>query len=431
MMQKLLYILFGLTLFQFGASAQTSTTSFNVDGIKVIFKPTLKKVINIRLYFRGGVTNYPPGRAGIENLALEAAAECGTQKYEANALRDTADKYGVLLSGQSTYDYGYIQLNCIARYFSKGWDLFSDLVTNPVFKESEVSLLKARMITAAQQSESNPDAQLYKLQMKAAFENTSYAIDPNGDEQTIEGFSADDLKSYYKSLLNKNRIFIVAVGNIDKQELFEKILAAFADIPSFPYVGDDLKTPVWTDNKMVSEQRNLKIDYVGAVLPAPNFTSVDYVPFRLAISGLSGNLYMALRSNNNLSYNPSARALAFKMPLAIMSASSNNPKEVTRVMMRTLKAIQATGYTEEWLQHIKNIYITNSYINDQSSAQVTENLGLAEILGNWQYADDLPQLVNMTTVEQMNRVIGYYVPGLRWAYLGNLDAIEGWKPPPY
>jgi len=140
---------------------------------------------------------------------------------------------------------------------------------------------------------------------------------------------------------------------------------------------------------------------------------------------------MALRSNNNLSYNPSARALAFKMPLAIMSASSNNPKEVMRVMMRTLKAIQATGYTEEWLQHIKNIYITNSYINDQSSAQVTENLGLAEILGNWQYADDLPQLVNMTTVEQMNRVIGYYVPGLRWAYLGNLDAIEGWKPPPY
>ena len=95
------------------------------------------------------------------------------------------------------------------------------------------------------------------------------------------------------------------------------------------------------------------------------------------------------------------------------------------------KLIQANGYNDEWLQHIKNTYITNSYINDQSSAQVTENLGLAEILGNWQYADDLPELVNMTTVEQVNRVIGYYITGLRWAYLGNLDAIEGWKPPPY
>jgi predicted Zn-dependent peptidase len=334
-MKKLLYILLGINLFQCGVAAQTSTTSFNVDGIKVIFKPTLKKVINIRAYFRGGVTNYPPGRAGIENLALDAAAQCGTKKYEANALRDTAEKYGVLLSGQSTYDYGYIQLNCIASYFNKGWELFSDIVTNPAFNESELRILKTREIAAAQRSESNPDSRLYKLQMKAAFENTSYAIDPNGDEETLQGFNADDLKSYYKSLLNKNRIFIVAVGNIDKQELFEKILAAFADIPSFPYVGDDLKTPVWTDKKMVSEQRNLKIDYVGAVLPAPNFTSVDYVPFRLAISGLSGNLNMALRSMTSLSYNPFANALAFKMPLAIMSASSSYPKEVMRLMMLT------------------------------------------------------------------------------------------------
>jgi hypothetical protein len=37
----------------------------------------------------------------------------------------------------------------------------------------------------------------------------------------------------------------------------------------------------------------------------------------------------------------------------------------------------------------------------------------------------------MTTVEQMNRVISYYITGLRWVYLGNLAAIEGWKPPPY
>ena len=142
------------------ASAQTSTTSFNVNGVKVIFKPTQKKVINIRIYFRGGVANYKPERAGIENLALQAATSCGTKKYPALAMRDTAEKYGVLLSGESTYDYGFIQLNCVSMYFNQGWDLFSEAINNPVFDETEVNLLKTRAITGSQRRGSDPSVRL-------------------------------------------------------------------------------------------------------------------------------------------------------------------------------------------------------------------------------------------------------------------------------
>src|ERR1700733_3973471 len=236
------------------ARAQTTTTSINVNGIKVIFKPTQKKVINIRFYFRGGVTNYKAEQAGIENLALEAATSCGTKKYTGVALRDTAEKYGVQLSGESAYDYGYIQLNCISMYFNQGWDLFSDAINNPAFDEAEVNLLKTRAITGSQRRGSDPNAQLFALQMKAAFENTPYAIDPLGTEQTLAGLSADDLKNYYKTLLNKNKLFIVAVGNLDKQDLYEKILYAFDAFSSSPYVAENLKAPAWTDNKLVTEE---------------------------------------------------------------------------------------------------------------------------------------------------------------------------------
>jgi hypothetical protein len=37
----------------------------------------------------------------------------------------------------------------------------------------------------------------------------------------------------------------------------------------------------------------------------------------------------------------------------------------------------------------------------------------------------------MVTVEQLNNVINYYIKGLRWGYLGNTDAIAGFKPPVY
>src|SRR5687768_7704299 len=84
-----------------GALAQTKATSFNVDGIKVILKPTQKQIINISMYYRGGVANYPAEKAGIENLALAAATDCGTKKFNKDAFKDREDAFGVEVTGSS------------------------------------------------------------------------------------------------------------------------------------------------------------------------------------------------------------------------------------------------------------------------------------------------------------------------------------------
>jgi len=430
-MKKILLILTVLSTGFNTLLAQSTTTSFTVEGIKVIFKPSVKKVINVRVYFRGGVTNYPIIKAGIENLALEATTQCGTNKYSADAFRDTCDKYGISIFGDSGYDAGFIQLNCIAKYFNTGWDLFTDAVNNPVFDASQTDLLKERILSYIKSYYSKANNNLSDVLMKNAFANTPYAINPIGTEQTVAGITADDLKDYYSKILNKNQMFIVVVGNITKDELYEKILRAFNNIRSAPYTAPNLTTPPLIDNKLLSRAQDIKINYVGAVMNAPEFTSPDFVPFRLALSGLSGNLYAYIRSSQSLAYDPGANILQLRMPVSIMTASSNNPQKVMEAMLTVLKQVQARGYDDEWLQHIKNTYITTSYINEQSTAEITNSLGRAEILGNWQYDDDLPQLVNMVTVEQLNNVISYYIKGLRWGYVGNVDAIAGFNPPVY
>ncbi|MEO6520910.1 MAG: pitrilysin family protein [Mucilaginibacter sp.] len=411
--------------------AQSETTSFDVGGIKVIFKPTQKNVINIRVYFRGGVTNYSSDKAGIEDLALEATTQCGTQKYSANAFRDTCEKYGVLMYGNSSYDYGYIQVNCISKYFNKSWDLFTQALFSPTFNAADVSLLKTKAIATIRRYDTNPENRLTKLEMRNAFATTPYKTDPGGTEETVNAFTADDLKNYYQGLLNKQRMFIVVVGNLTKQELYERILKSFDHIKSEPYTTPELITPDFNDNKLMVDRRDLKINYVGAIMNAPDFSSHDFMPYRLAIAGLSGNLYSHIRSSQGLSSDPSAMTYLNKMPYTVMDASTNDPQRVMMIMMNTLKSIQRTGYQEEWLQHIKNSYIIGNYINGQSASQITNSLGLAEILGNWHYADDLPQLVNMVTVEQMNYVINRYIIGMRWNYVGNVSAIEGFVVPKF
>jgi predicted Zn-dependent peptidase len=402
-----------------------------VDGIKVIFKPTLKNVINIRMYFRGGVTNYTANKAGIEDMTLEAAVTCGTVKYGVNAFRDSSDRYGIAMYGKSTYDYGFIQVNCISKYFNQGWDLFSQAVMEPIFDAKELDIIRNDAIAANRTYRSDPDNHLDELLIQNAFKNTPYEIDPRGTDESLSNLTSTDLANYYKTILNKNKIFIVAVGNISKQELYEKIITAFDNIPTQPYVPADLRVPILKDNKLTTESRELKTNYVGAIMNAPEYTSIYYVPFRLGVSGIGGNLYQYLRSEHNLSYSPDAATVPLKMPYAEMHAGTTSPQEVIFAMMKILKEVQSNGLNEEWLQHIKNTYITDSYIHDQSASQITNSLGLAEILGGWHYADDLPKLVQMVTVDQVNMALISYIVGLRWSYMGNTDAIEGFKPPAY
>lgn len=411
--------------------AQSETQAFDVDGIKVILKPTIKQIISVRIYYRGGVANYPAVQAGIESFALQATTECGTAKYNANDYRDLADKYGIELGSEAETDYGDIQMGCVAKYFKEGWELFAEAVKNPVFDVSEVQLLRNKMLANIRQVQSDPDKHSDQLIVKNAFEGTPYATDPDGDESVVQALTAADLKNYYTSILNKNQIFIVVAGKISKEELTEKIKASFGDLPSRPYRAVTYSEPAWGDNKVLVEKRELSTNYINAIMNAPPVNSTDFVPFRLGIAAFGGALFGELRTRLNLSYNPGTSIVMQQMPYALMFVSTTSPKEAVEAMTKQLNRVRDYGLTKGGLGHLKSSFITNNYIKQQSSSAITGTLGVAEVLGGWQLADSLPALVGQVTVDQINMVMNKYIVGLRWSYLGDGkladDAAEAFK----
>jgi zinc protease len=418
-MKKILITVLFLCGRLYSALAQSETTSFDVDGIKVIFKPTLKEIINVRMFYRGGVTNYPAGQAGIESFALEATNDCGTKKYNANIYRDRADKYGIDIGSEAEYDYGNIQMQCVTKYFNEGWDLFTESITNPVFDAGEVELLRSKIVAKVRDQQSNPDKRVEQLILQNAFEGTPYATDPNGTDEVLSKLTAGDLKNYYSSILNKNRMFIVVAGKISKAELIAKIKASFSTLPSKPYTAVTLKEPIWNDYRMVKEDRNLSTNYLNAIMNAPTFNSADYIPYRVGISALGGSLFAELRTRLNLSYDPGTYSVMQQMPYGIMFVSTTDPKEAVQAINRQVKKVLSHGLSPEGLQRIKSSFITTNYIKQQSTASITGSLGIAEVLGGWQIADDLPKSIEKVTVDQINQAMYKYIVGLRWSYLGD------------
>ncbi|MDT3402758.1 M16 family metallopeptidase [Mucilaginibacter terrae] len=428
-MNKIFLMLMTGLFFVTAASAQTTpattsvstitTTSFEVNGLKVIFKPTVKEVISVRMYFRGGNANFAASQAGIESFALKAATDCGVKSYSSNTFRDMADKYNINIGGSADYDYGYIGLNCVAKYFNEGWNLFNKAVTEPVFEESEVQLLKQKALAAVKTGETNPDDRIEKLGVQSAFRGTPYAYDPDGSEETLSRLNGIDLKNYYYKLLNKNRMFLVVAGKITRQQLEAKIKEAFANLPSAPYTPAVYQNPLFVGDKAVMEKRDLATNYMSAIMNAPVMSSPDYVPFRMGINALSGSLFGQLRTKYNLSYAPGAFSTINQQPYAMMYVSTTNPKEAARIMIDVLNRLKKSTLTTAGLRDMKSGYITTNYMKLQNSESVTGNLGEAEIMGDWNYAERMPDLINNVTPDQISKALNKYIAGLRWVYLGN------------
>ena len=410
-----IYVLF----ISLGALAQTKATSFDVDGIKVILKPTQKQIINISMYYRGGVANYPAEKAGIENLALAAATDCGTKKFNKDAFKDREDAFGVVVTGSSGYDNGAISLNCISRFFNEGWDLFAEAIVNPVFDAKELEMLKEQMISGLKQSESDPDDRIDRLTIQNAFSGTPYAVDPAGEEGTLSKFTAEDVKSYYyNQLLNKNRMFIVVVGKVTKEEITKRIKASFSKLPAKPYSAKKFSMPV-ASVKLLAEDRPLATNYITGSMNAPAVSSSDYLPYRLAISALSNRLFREIRTKRNLSYAPYAHSVNRLMPYSVMYVSTTDPKAAVAVMIDELQDLRENGFTEDELESGKSGFITNNYMKEESTGAITAALGSAEVLGDWRIADETAERITRVSLAEMNSVLKKYVKSIRWSYLGD------------
>ncbi|WP_199119287.1 pitrilysin family protein [Pedobacter sp. ASV28] len=213
-----------LLLIFFVANAQTKPISFEVNGLKVILQPTQKETVSMKMYFRGGVMNYSAAQEGIENLALSTAATCGTKNYSVADYHELADEYGIEIAGESTRDYGSISMDCILKYYEKGWKLFSDAIVNPVFDEANFNIERDKILLSILGSGSNPEIRVKQLSIQAMFAESPYSKDPLGSTDAVRKLRIDSVKNYYYNvLLNRNRMFLVVAANLTKEEL-EKAL---------------------------------------------------------------------------------------------------------------------------------------------------------------------------------------------------------------
>jgi len=392
----------------------------NIDGVKVIVQPGGNNIIVMQTIIKGGVQNYPAGKAGIENLAVRALTECGTEKDDKNSFKDKLDKVSAQVYGYSDMDYASFSLNCIKNDLEKVWPLYTDALLTPRFDTKEFARIKQDAITFIKTNESFPDNAIDKMAKQTAFAGKNYSKEPMGSVTSVSSITVADAKKYWKSILTRSRMLIVVVADLEKNDIEKKVKEFLDKVPAgIPFVAKkDNYTPA--ANTFIPKQRDNATNYVQGITGGPLPGASDYNAFVLAMRIFTTRHFVDIRTKNGLSYAPRVSFNQGNTSYTNITVSTTDPNKYIATARALIDKVKQEGFTESELKNEKTGYLTGIYFRQETNEEQAASLATSEVIhGNWKKAIQIRDDIKKVSLEQMNNAFKKYINNITWVYQGD------------
>ncbi|MET0636372.1 MAG: pitrilysin family protein [Chitinophagaceae bacterium] len=424
-MKKLVnYLCAALLLAPLLSTAQSAPYDMMINGVKVIVKPSGNDIVVIQTIIKGGVQNYPATKAGIESIAMTALTECGTLQDDKNSFKNKLDKVSAQVYGYTMMDFASFNLNCIKSDLQTVWPLYTEALLTPKFDEKEFARIKQDAINAIRDGESSPDNAIDKLARQTAFAGRNYSKDPQGTVEIMEKITAAETKKYWKSILTKNKMVIIVVGDIDKANIEKMMKGLTAGIPAGAAFVSKKESYVPAVNSFKPVARENATNYVQGIAGAPLPGSPDYNAYNLAMRIFSNKHFIEIRTKNGLSYAPGAWFSGGNTPYANLTVSTTDPDKYIAVARALIDKVKTEGFTEAELKNEKMGYLTGiHYRNETNEAQAASLANNEVVYGDWKRSIRINEDIKKVTLQQINAAFAKYMTNITWVYQGDVKKV--------
>jgi zinc protease len=407
------------------APTDTNTTSFDVNGLRIILRRvTSNEVVAANLYLLGGTRQTGAAQAGLEPFLLEAS-ERGTVGYPRELLREKMARLGSLIGVDADHDWTTFAMRSTTATFDSTWSIFADRVMRPVLDSGEVELLRGQLLSGVRQRRDSPDAQLEYLADSLAFEGHSYGIAPSGTETSLRRIALADLRRYRQEQMVTSRMLLVIVGDVDRARLERVVGATLATLPKGSYAWTPPAPPPPRPSGVVIERRELPTNYLLGYFPGPSAASADYQPLRIATSVLSGRFFAEIRSKRNLSYAVHAPFVDRAIATGGVYVTTVDPRTTLALMREELRNLQEGWITPRGLDQLRQQFITEYFLDNETNADQANFLARAQLYrGDWRRAATFVDELRAVTPDDVRRVARQYLHDLRLAYIGDPSKLD-------
>jgi len=408
------------------------------NGLNVWFvRDSELPIISMNLVFNAGATADPQDRAGLASFT-SSLLNTGTKTRSAVDVANDLQSIGATLFANSNWDSSNVAMQTLSKNLDKALGIYSDVVTNAGFPESEFQTLQRRSLIGFVQRKDNANAIANVVYSKLLYgKDHPYGKSLGGDETSVKALTRDQVQKFYATYYVPNNAVLIVSGDTDAKAMLPKLEAAFkdwkqADVPKIAVPGaSTLANPgIYVVDKPGAAQSVISIGQVGVARDNP-----DYFPL-LVMNSILGGQFSA-RVNLNLrerkGYTYGARtSWSFRRGPGPFEASADVQTAVTKEsvieFMKELNGIRGSiPVTPDELEYNKQSIIRRYPQGFETVGQISNQLTNLVTYGlSDSYFNDYIRNINAVTLDDVNRVAKKYLTPDRMSVLivGDRAVIE-------
>jgi zinc protease len=374
-------------------------------------------VVTLRLLLQAGSVCDAPGKSGVAALAA-ALLDQGTTTRSAEQIADTIDSIGGGLGTGAGNDLSFANVVVMKDSLALGFDLLSDVVRNPAFKQEEIDRQRQQAVSSLKVSFEDPDFVASVVFDRLVYGFHPYGMPGSGTPESLQSITATDLQAFHQRYYAPNNAILAVVGDVTAEEAFasaERVFGNWAkrDVPPVQSAEQPVATRrLVIVNKPDAVQTEIRVGHLGIQREHKDYLAMDLAVKILGGEG-SNRLHRVLRSERGLTYGAQASMQSLKQGgdfMADTDTRTETTAEVLRVIVDEFQKLQRERVHERELADAQ-AYLAGSFpltieTPDAIAAQVLDVLFYGLPLSD---IETYRERVNDITVADIQRVARQYL----------------------
>jgi zinc protease len=319
------------------------------NGLHVLMlEDHTRPVVSFGLAVRRGIAIEASGSEGIATLCGEVMQR-GAGGRDALEMAHSVDALGATFGVAVSWDAIHIGASGLARDADTLLQIVSDVTLRPRFDEIEVRKARDEQLAELAGAIDNPRTLLRWQIARTLYPEHRYGAPGAGRPETVAGFTAADVRSFYGRVFHPNNAIFYATGDFDAERLLGQVESALGTwmrhgVPE-PVIGPPRVVPAARRIVVVDRpdmvQVQVAVAHEGLRRIDPRRIPASLLNDVLGGSGFSSRLTVSVRSDAGLTYSIRSGFSLRRRPGPFSVSTFTKAEQVRPILDLLLAEVQA------------------------------------------------------------------------------------------
>lgn len=387
--------------------------------------------VAIGIWLTRGSRHEPPENMGIAHF-VEHMLFKGTPTRSAEEIAQQVDSIGGQIDAFTSKEYAGYYLKVLDEHLPLAVEILADLISNPLFDEEDIEKEKKVILEEIKMVEDTPDDLVHEIFAEGFWFDHPLGRPILGTPASVQALDRATLKRYFANTYVAGNFVVVAVGNLEHDNVQGLLERALANIPHHGPAAEQT-APVVASTIQI-RKKELEQSHVVFGTPAlPQHHPERYAGYALNTTlggSMSSRLFQNVREKRGLAYAVFSGLSAYQDSgaLSIYAGCSNSAvAELIDVVVAEIRQMKAGGLDPVELRRAKDHLKGSLMLGLESTSSRMSHLARQEMYRDrTDGLDEMLASIERVTAEDVLRLADrFFVNGsLAVTVLGNVNGLK-------